>query len=212
MPVHTCHVSPAEYWFWTCLHGFFPPRAFNIRWGSSHRSLGCCTSEQFALLLRKWLLKATPNRLPLLWPLIIYTIIMHLQIAKYDLELIFCAFFMSVLILTLRSSYRLKTGFPLSIDWGIDWALFTADLIRTTAKTKVKALSLSDIKLQLSKSQTSLSSTSSISVHSDTYRGVILWENNKGVSSCISRHSPVVTEGSLRQNKHFSARDALLPS
>jgi len=55
-------------------------RIFNIRWGSSHRSLGYNTSEHYAVFLPNRYLKVTPIQLLLLWPLIIDTIEMHLHL------------------------------------------------------------------------------------------------------------------------------------
>jgi len=42
---------------------FFFSRVFNIQWGSSHRSLGCITSERYAVFLRNRYLRVTPIQL-----------------------------------------------------------------------------------------------------------------------------------------------------
>ena len=55
-------------------------RMFNIRCGSFHRSLGCNTSEHYAVLLRNRYLKVTPIQLLILWPLIIDTVKLHLHL------------------------------------------------------------------------------------------------------------------------------------
>jgi hypothetical protein len=86
---------------------------------------------------------------------------------------------------TLRSSYLTQDYMP-----DILWLRYCLDLVysqfdQNDRKTYGNSLSLSDIKFQLSKSKTSRINISSISVRSDTYRGIITWDNKKGVCSYI---------------------------